>query len=61
MTVIPKRLIGQQRRMKNLGYRSTRYAAQLAGAPACEAGEKSSNLFDLIFDCKPKHRGTSIQ
>ena len=28
---------------------SNRYAAQLAGAPACGAGEESSNLSDLIF------------
>ena len=27
---------------------SNRYAAQLAGAPACGAGEESSNLSDLI-------------
>ena len=54
MTVIPKRLIGQQRRMKNLGYKSTRYAAQLAGAPACEAGEESSNLSGLILLIQPQ-------
>ena len=49
MTVIPKLLIGQQHGMKNLLWRSNRYAAQLAGAPACGAGEESSNLSDLIL------------